>query len=419
MAAATSPSLPPDQGRPGNGAASVVLDRLFKAHHRMVLGLCRLLLRDPHEAEDAAQQVFLSAHRAVASGAVPRDGAAWLAAIARNECRARIRARMRAPLELPEVADDLPDPLATAIHRADLDAVWAALSELPRRQRKAFLLRELGGLSYGELGVALGVTRPAVESLLFRARQQLRESAAAVSVLPATLREQLAQLFQGLGGAGASLPVAAKVAAVTAGIGLGAAGIVTLPRHTDARDTRSHRSSLARVGSSRVGSLASTRDAQALVGGHASTARAAGGRGRTSGATGVLVRDPGEGGGAQSSSGDESQPTDSAGTSESSGPSAPPTADDGSSGGNTSSSSGLSGEGSSGESGTSGESGSSGDSGSSGASGSTSASGSSGESGSGGDSGSSGESTSGSDSGSGGDSGSSSGGDSSTGDGGH
>ena len=197
----------------------------------MVLGLCRLLLRDPVEAEDAAQQVFVSAQRALADGAVPRQPAAWLAAIARNECRARVRARMREPLALPELPADIPDPLAAAIHTADLDALWSALSALPRRQPNAFLLRELGGLSYEELGAALGVTRPAVESLLFRARQQLRITLTAVNtgVVPVALRDQFAR-FLPLGSPTGGAPFAAKVAAVTVGVGLGAAGVVELPK---------------------------------------------------------------------------------------------------------------------------------------------------------------------------------------------
>jgi RNA polymerase sigma-70 factor (ECF subfamily) len=197
----------------------------------MVLGLCRLLLRDPVEAEDAAQQVFVSAQRALLSGAVPREPAAWLAAIGRNECRARIRGRMREPLELPELPADIPDPLAMAIHAADLDALWAALSELPRRQRKAFLLRELGGLSYGELGVALGVTRPAVESLLFRARQQLRNAlpTANAALVPVALRDQLLRLLP-FGTPTGGAPFAAKAAAVTIGVGLGAVGVAELPK---------------------------------------------------------------------------------------------------------------------------------------------------------------------------------------------
>src|SRR2546428_7269518 len=118
--AARSSSPSPSGGRFDSGAAGVLVGRLFTEHSRMVLGLCRLLLRDPVEAEDATQEVFLSAHRAVLGGAVPRDSAAWLAAIARNECRARIRVRMRQPLELPELPSDLPDPLASAIRAVDL-----------------------------------------------------------------------------------------------------------------------------------------------------------------------------------------------------------------------------------------------------------------------------------------------------------
>jgi RNA polymerase sigma-70 factor (ECF subfamily) len=196
-----------------------------------VLGLCRLLLRDPVEADDAAQQVFVSAQRALLAGAVPHEPPAWLAAIARNECRARIRARMREPIALPEVPADIPDPLAAAIRTADLDALWAALSALPRRQRNAFLLREVGGLSYDELGVALGVTRPAVESLLFRARQHLRIALTAVNtaLVPVAVRDQLAR-FLPLGSPTGGAPLAAKVAAVTAGVGLGAVGAVEIPK---------------------------------------------------------------------------------------------------------------------------------------------------------------------------------------------
>src|SRR5215471_7732609 len=79
------------RGRVEAAAASARVGALFDAHGRMVLGLCRLLLRDPAEAEDAAQQTFLSAHRALLGGGQPR-----------NECRARIRTRMRAPLSLAE-----------------------------------------------------------------------------------------------------------------------------------------------------------------------------------------------------------------------------------------------------------------------------------------------------------------------------
>jgi RNA polymerase sigma factor (sigma-70 family) len=195
----------------------------------MILGLCRFLLRDATEAEDATQQVFLSAQRAVLAGVMPRDPAAWLATIARNECRARIRVRMREPLALPDVPADLADPLATAIRTADLELLWSALAELPRRQRNAFLLRELGGLSYAELGAALGVTRPAVESLLFRARRQLRD---AITIL-GTAVAPFVRFVSGFGGG-----TPAKVAAVAVGAGIGAVGVVELPAHHAGRAHR-------------------------------------------------------------------------------------------------------------------------------------------------------------------------------------
>jgi RNA polymerase sigma factor (sigma-70 family) len=236
-AGTTRRSPSPSGSRPDPGAAAAFVEELFTSYGRTVLGLCRLLLRDPAEAEDAAQATFVSAHRALLSGAVPRDPPAWLAAIARNECRARARARMREPLALA----DVPDPLASAIDAGDLDAIWSALAQLPRRQRKAFLLREVGGLSYRELGVALGVTRPAVESLLFRARQQLRSLAQGfgAAFAPFALRDQLARLLPDYGSA-ASVPLAAKVAAVTAGVGLGAAGVVAFPHDQHARRAAVH-----------------------------------------------------------------------------------------------------------------------------------------------------------------------------------
>jgi RNA polymerase sigma factor (sigma-70 family) len=196
-------------------AAAARSEQLYAQHHRMVTGLCRALLRDPTEAEDAAQQVFLSAHRSLLNGAEAREPAAWLATIARNECWARIRGRMREPLP-SDSAEDVPsnaDPVAEALRRADLAALWRAIRALPKQQRDALLLREFGGLRYDELAIALSVTEPAVESLLFRARTRLRAQLQSAAAALAPLARILAS-----GGAPA---VAAKAAA----IGLGAAAV--------------------------------------------------------------------------------------------------------------------------------------------------------------------------------------------------
>jgi hypothetical protein len=139
---------------------------------------------------------------------------------------------MREPLAMEqlETASTANDPLTEAIRRADLAALWRAIEGLPRQQRDALLLREFGGLSYGELSAALAVSGAAVESLLFRARQrlrgQLRTAYAAVS--GASWIDALVRLF-----AGGSAPIAAKVAVLGAGAAVVGSTAVVVPNVLD------------------------------------------------------------------------------------------------------------------------------------------------------------------------------------------
>jgi RNA polymerase sigma factor (sigma-70 family) len=210
-------------GRPERGAARAYAAELFHEHGAAVERLCRALLRDSTEAEDALQQSFLSAYRSLLGGTAPRDPVAWLMTIARRECLLRIRRRMRDPVGNGVEAAAAPvDTHAEAVRRSELRALWRELHALPQRQRDALLLREVQGLTYDELARELAVTEPAVESLLLRARRQLRgRLSAGFASLPLLVRGALERLLEVGGVAGgvklATLPVAAKV--VTAGIG--------------------------------------------------------------------------------------------------------------------------------------------------------------------------------------------------------
>ncbi len=192
-----------DAGRPDRGAAGARLVELFAAHGSTVFGLCRMLLRQREEAEDAFQQTFLAAYRSLLGGVEPRHPAAWLAAIARNECCARARQRMRELPAQPDADRAHLDPAAAAAAKADLAELWDAIDDLPAQQRDALLLRELGGLSYAQLAQALAVSEPAVESLLVRARRRLRlrlRSTSSASVLAPLggIREALARAIGGM-----------------------------------------------------------------------------------------------------------------------------------------------------------------------------------------------------------------------------
>ncbi len=223
----------------------------------MVLGLCRLLLRDHHEAEDAAQQTFVSAYRSLLRGTEPREPGPWLAAIARNECRARLRRRAKAPLALDgelelELADNS-DLAELADQREELAQLASEIAKLPSRQREALALRDFLGLSYEEVASTLSVSVPVVESLLFRARRRLRDTvrtvpryAAGLVVVPLALRASVARdvpdfdaIGFGLGLAGVagaaaggvakvlSIPASVKIAATVAVV---ATGSVVAPK---------------------------------------------------------------------------------------------------------------------------------------------------------------------------------------------
>jgi RNA polymerase sigma-70 factor (ECF subfamily) len=238
----------PRRRGPSPEAAGTVVHGLFEKHGRCVYTLCRHLLRDPHEAEDAAQQTFLSAHRSILGGTAPRDPAGWLAAIARNECRGRIHARMAEPLPLA-VAEGAGEAVEdVARRRAEARELYQAITELPDPQREAVVLREICGLSYDEMSERSGLPVSAVKSVLFRARQRLRSRLSSVRAVASAGSIALAvrdSVFQSLTGYGSgeaagtvvklvSLPVAAKLAAATASVAIvGTLGSGSAPRPAD------------------------------------------------------------------------------------------------------------------------------------------------------------------------------------------
>jgi len=190
-------------------AAAARTHALFDEHSRVIYGLCRVLLRDAHEADDATQATFVAAYGSLLGGTVPLDGGAWLAAIARNECAARARARMRQPLPLVDLEIAVVEGPETELARRDaVEELRRAIADLPERQREAVVLRDLYGLHYAEVGAALGLSVPSVESLLFRARRQLRVRLKPLSggalVVPLGVREGLAQAVPAFGTAGSS-----------------------------------------------------------------------------------------------------------------------------------------------------------------------------------------------------------------------
>ncbi len=230
MAHATGTEAPSVIDEAGRAGASAQLGELFQKHGRTVYSLCLVLLRDPHEAEDAAQQAFLCAFESLRAGSTPWSPDAWLLTIARNECLDRLRKRARHPQAALEREPATEGVEEVAARNAALAELYAALDELPPRQRDALLLHELCGLSYVEIARMLDLSVPAVESLLFRGRRHLEERTDALRLLPGlivvplALHEGLAQAIPGFAAARLSQAGAAHAASGSAAGSAGGGG---------------------------------------------------------------------------------------------------------------------------------------------------------------------------------------------------
>jgi RNA polymerase sigma-70 factor (ECF subfamily) len=135
------------------------LDGLVRRYQRVLFVLCFGLLRNADDAEDAVQEAFLRALRALPRFRREASARTWLSRIAVNVCREWQRARRRrhevAPLDR---IDDLAEPLASAC--AELEAIQQlavarALDDLPARQREIFLLHVWEGWTVLEIAASL------------------------------------------------------------------------------------------------------------------------------------------------------------------------------------------------------------------------------------------------------------------------
>jgi len=158
------------------------LTELIRRHQGRLMQIAYRLLKDPLEAEDALQEVFLKAYEH-AHRFEPRSSvSAWLNRITANHCLNLLRARHPAESLDEEgaspVADSGPSPLE-ALEEQDLSRrLEELLGALPENQRRALILKRFGGLSYQEIGEQMGLSPQAVDGLLKRARQFLKKALA-------------------------------------------------------------------------------------------------------------------------------------------------------------------------------------------------------------------------------------------------
>jgi RNA polymerase sigma factor (sigma-70 family) len=147
-------------------------EAFYLTHASNVYRFSLSLVGNPADAEDVAQATFLNAFQALGNGQRPREPQAWLRAIARNVSHERHRRAQCRPRETTLVDVTTPGGEEPPIRATD---IRNGLLGLPKDQRAALIRHEFQGQPYAEIGDALGLTRAGVQSLLVRARRNLRE----------------------------------------------------------------------------------------------------------------------------------------------------------------------------------------------------------------------------------------------------
>lgn len=159
-------------------------ERHVRAHAPRVRALCAAVLKDPAEADDAAQDAFLKAHRSLSGFSGESSFSTWVHRIAVNVCLDRLRAAARRRTDSLEALSERDAPALRALTEPsaagaleDRDLAERLLARLTPEARLAFTLCERDGLSYAEIARAMSCSLDSVKSRIKRARAELSAAA--------------------------------------------------------------------------------------------------------------------------------------------------------------------------------------------------------------------------------------------------
>jgi RNA polymerase sigma-70 factor, ECF subfamily len=159
------------------------IEKLYREFHPLVLKRCFYMLGSVEEAEDAASEIFLRLPAALRTYDRNQPFERWLWRVTRNYCVDLLRRRQSerrvlqpADPEAPEAAAPCPSPIEQVLQEEEKSVVREALEELPEHYRRPLIERYWGGLAYGEIAKNMGLTRANVATLIFRAKEGLRQA---------------------------------------------------------------------------------------------------------------------------------------------------------------------------------------------------------------------------------------------------
>lgn len=162
-------------------------ERIYEQHARMVYNLCLNYLRGREDAQEATQDVFVKVHERLQGFKGDASVGTWIYRITINTCLDRLKAgkrKKRSLLGWFSLSDEQVErsaslvfdhPGVAAEDREAFERLFAVVDELPAQQKTALLLKTTEDLSMNAIAEVMGLSPKAVESLLSRARANLRQ----------------------------------------------------------------------------------------------------------------------------------------------------------------------------------------------------------------------------------------------------
>ncbi len=166
-------------------------NRLVLSYQNRVHGLSYRMMGNLEEAEEVAQEVFITVYKSLPDFRGDSRFSTWLYRVTINHCKNRIKYLGRrkyyqsdsfdGPVETEEgemtkqIADDNLDPMDRLDQKETQALVQEKLNELDEEQKSVILLRDIEGMSYQEIAEILGLREGTVKSRIHRARLDLKE----------------------------------------------------------------------------------------------------------------------------------------------------------------------------------------------------------------------------------------------------
>jgi len=169
-----------ERARQGDEAAFAAI---YDRYQKPIYSLVYRLMGNPDDAFDITQDVFVKAYKGLSKTSDDLNISAWLHRIAHNACMDVLRRRKIVrwlpwdPAEHVNITPASPsdEPEHSLVGKEQSEQVQAVLNQMSEKYRSCLVLREYQEMSCEEIGVVMKLSRAAVKSLLFRAREQFRE----------------------------------------------------------------------------------------------------------------------------------------------------------------------------------------------------------------------------------------------------